>query len=172
MNFKMPVQFTQLQRKSSRIAMQVLLALIGFSMIQGCISVRSNHGYVLARGTEELDAKAGVDTKESVLARYGEPSMLSTFSSKRWYYLNSTNQTRAFLKPKTNDRKIVAFHFDDEGVVTKVEDYDLEDGDKVKLVSRVTRTKGKELSFWEQLLGSVGTLPLPGADGAGGPGRP
>jgi hypothetical protein len=29
----------------------------------------------------------------------------------------------------------------------------------VNLVSRVTPTRGKELNFWEQLLGNVGQLP-------------
>lgn len=135
--------------------------------LQGCISVRSNHGYVLERGTDALEANIGIDTKESVLARYGEPSIISTFSTNSWYYLSSADQTRAFLKPQTRTRKIVAFHFDGEGKVKEVEDFSLEDGDRVSLVSRTTPTRGKELSFWEQLLGSVGQLPIPGADGGG-----
>jgi len=86
--------------------------------------------------------------------------------------LSSSDQTRAFLKAKTKARKIVAFHFDGEGKVKEVEDFDLDDGDRVRIVSRTTPTRGKELDFWEQLLGSVGRLPIPGADGQGGPGQP
>ncbi|MEL6112541.1 MAG: outer membrane protein assembly factor BamE [Pseudomonadota bacterium] len=153
-----------------------MAALMGAMALQGCVSVRSNHGYVLERGTENLTANIGLDTKESIIAKYGEPSMISTFSTNSWYYLNSRDQTRAFLKPKTQDRKIVAFNFDEEGKVSSVEEFTIEDGERISMVSRVTPTRGKELSFWEQLLGSVGQLPIPGADGQGGvggqPGRP
>ncbi len=167
------VTLNALSQKIRRAPLIAIAAIIGFSAIQGCVSVRSNHGYVLERGTQELSANVGIDTKESILARYGEPSVQSTFTTNRWYYMSSSNQTRAFFKPQTRARNIVAFHFDDEGKVSKVEQFDIEDGDKVALVSRTTPTRGKELSFWEQLLGSVGTLPIPGAnDGPGGPGGP
>lgn len=158
--------------KLSRFFRLVSLLVITGAVLQGCVSVRTNHGYVLERGTEALTAIIDVDTKESVLARYGEPSMISTFSTNSWYYLSSNDQTRAFLKPKTKARKVIAFHFNDEGKVKEVEDFDLDDGDRVRLVSRTTRTRGKELGFWEQLLGSVGQLPIPGANGQGAPGQP
>ena len=156
--------------------LSAIIAVIGsLFAIQGCVSVRSSHGYVLERGTEDLSANLGIDTKESIIAKYGEPSITSTFSTNSWYYMSSIDQTRAFLKPNTKTRRIVAFHFDDEGKVKEVEEFQLEDGKKIGLVSRATPTRGKELSFWEQLLGSVGQLPIPGADGQqqpGAPGRP
>ena len=160
---------------SPRFPVFVMAILATAILLPGCVSVRSNHGYVLERGTENLSANIGLDTKESIIAKYGEPSMISTFSTNSWYYLSSRDQTRAFLKPKTQTRKVVAFNFDGEGRVESVEEFTLEDGERISLVSRVTPTRGKELSFWEQLLGSVGQLPIPGADGQGGvpqPGRP
>jgi len=138
----------------------------------GCVSVRSSHGYVLERGTDALEAEIGLDTKESVIAKYGEPSIISTFTTNSWYYLSARDETRAFLKPKTRSRKVVAFHFNDEGKVKEVEEFELDDGNRIGLVSRATPTRGKELSFWEQLLGSVGQLPIPGAEGQGPPGQP
>lgn len=135
-----------------------LLALAA-AAAQGCVSVRSSHGYVLERGETELTARPGIDTKESVLAKYGEPSMIGTFDPNSWYYMASTEQSRAFFKPETTSRRIVAFRFDEEGFVKNVEDYTLEDGMEINLVSRVTPTRGKELTFWEQLLGNVGQLP-------------
>ncbi len=154
----------------SRFSLLIALALFSSSLLQGCISVRSTHGYALERGTEELTANIGLDTKESIIAKYGEPSITSTFTTNSWYYLASVDQTRAFLKPKTNDRKVVAFHFDEEGKVKEVEDFTLDDGENIRQVSRVTPTRGRELSFWEQLLGSVGSLPLPGGQQQTGPG--
>jgi outer membrane protein assembly factor BamE (lipoprotein component of BamABCDE complex) len=136
-----------------------LAALAAFAAVQGCVSVRSAHGYVLERGEEELSAETGLDTKESILAKYGEPSMIGTFDPNAWYYLASHDAARAFFRPKTRSREIVAFHFDEEGVVTKTDRLTLADGMDVQTVSRTTPTRGKELGIWEQLLGNVGRLP-------------
>ncbi len=145
--------------------------------LQGCISFPSSHGYMLERGETELTALLGVDTKESVLAKYGEPSLIGTFDPNAWYYLSSIEATRAFFRPDTRARSVISFHFDDKGVVQEIKNLGIEDGDQIKLVSRTTPTRGKELSFWEQLLGNVGQLPgglgqqqqVPGRQG--GPGR-
>ena len=144
-----------------------LAALVGFSLLGGCVSYRSNHGYVLERGEEALTAEVGLDTKESVLARYGEPSMVGTFDENAWYYMSSIERSRAFFKPESTRREVIAFRFDDSGAVTEVETYTLADGMDIKMVSRETPTRGKELTFWEQLLGNVGQLPA--ATGQGGP---
>ena len=142
-----------------RIGVCFLTMFVAFSALQGCVSVRSSHGYILERGESDLDANVGLDTKESVLAKYGEPSMIGTFDPDAWYYLAAIDQSRAFFRPRTQAREVVAIKFDGEGVVEDVKKYDLEDGLDIKMVSRVTRTRGKELSFWEQLLGNVGQLP-------------
>lgn len=138
---------------------KVALLLVAVLTLQACVSIRSNHGYVLERDQEELTAEPGFDTKESVLAKFGEPSMIGTFDRNAWYYLNSYDTSRAFFKPKTQNRSVVAFYFDDQGSVSSVEKFGIEDGEKIKMVSRVTPTRGKELNFWEQLLGNVGQLP-------------
>ncbi|MHA7872503.1 MAG: outer membrane protein assembly factor BamE [Hyphococcus sp.] len=148
---------------------RVAFVLLSAALLQACVSVRSNHGYVLERDQTELTAEVGLDTKESVLAKYGEPSMIGTFDRNAWYYMNSSDTARAFFKPETQRRTIIAFRFDQEGVVENVEQLDLEDGEDIRLVSRVTPTRGKELNFWEQLLGNVGQLP--GAPGARAPGQ-
>ena len=139
--------------------LRVILLVASVLALQACVSVRSNHGYVLERGQTELTGEPGLDSKESILAKFGEPSMIGTFNPNAWYYLNASNTTRAFFKPKVRRRTVVAFQFDGQGLVENVETFDLADGDRVKLVSRETPTRGKELNFWEQLLGNVGQLP-------------
>ncbi len=151
-----------------RVSALCLLSVFVLAATQGCVSVRTQHGYVLERGETALTAKKGVDTKESVLAKYGEPSLIGTFDPNAWYYLNSRDQARAFFKPEVQDRTVIAFRFDQEGVVSAVEEIPFENGKNIGLVSRTTPTRGKELSFWEQLLGTVGQLP--GAAGPQGPG--
>lgn len=158
---------------------RIALAAAGLALAAGpgCVSVRTAHGYTLERGETALTARTGIDTKESVLAKYGEPSMIGTFEPDNWYYLASLDQTRAFFRPRITTRTVVAFHFDEEGFVESVEELNLDAAVDVKVASRVTPTRGKELSFWEQLLGNVGQLPTGGGigqnapDTPGGPGR-
>lgn len=147
---------------------------IGVVSMSGCVAVRSSHGYVLERGESEFRIESGVDTKESVLAKYGEPSTKGAFDENYWYYLAYQDSARAFFKPRTTVRQITAVKFADSGVVEDARVLDVKDGYKVNFVNRKTPTRGKELSFWEQLLGNVGQLPAatPGQDGPGGPGGP
>ncbi|MEM9494619.1 MAG: outer membrane protein assembly factor BamE [Pseudomonadota bacterium] len=138
---------------------RVLLMVLCAAALQACVSVRSNHGYVLERDQEELNANVGLDTKESVLAKYGEPSMIGAFDRNSWYYLNSSDQARAFFRPKVNAREVVAFQFSDDGKVKDVRRWTMEDAKKIKMVSRTTPTRGRELNFWEQVFGNIGQLP-------------
>ncbi len=138
---------------------RILLLALALTTLQACVSVRSGHGYVLERDQTDIEATPGFDTKDSILAKYGEPSMIGLFDQNSWYYLYSSDQARAFFRPTTTSRRVVAIKFDEESQVVNVEDYTLEDGEDIRLVSRETPTRGKTLNFWEQLLGNVGALP-------------
>lgn len=148
---------------------QFIALAAALAALPGCVSNRSAHGYVLERGETALDALVGVDSKDSVLAKYGEPSLIGTFDRSAWYYVSALDASRAFFRPKTTARTVVAFHFDDKGLVKEVDTIDLADAVDVKVASRTTPTRGKELGFWEQLLGNVGQLPAGGLGGQNGP---
>jgi len=158
----------------ARLNPSVLIAAAAAFAASGCVTQRQVHGYVLERGEEAVTAETGVDTKESVLARYGEPSSIGVFNPDVWYYISSIEQQRAFLKERTSNRKVVAVVFNDGGAVEAIEEFDLADGTDINIVDRETPTRGKELSVLQQLLGNVGRLPTqqPGQQGpGGGPGR-
>ena len=108
--------------------LRVAALIAAILTLQACVSVRSYHGYALERGQDELIGEAGLDTKESVLAKFGEPSLIGTFDRNAWYYLNSADETRAFFKPTTKARTVVAFYFDPEGVLKEMGEFDLADG--------------------------------------------
>lgn len=155
--------------KTGGLGVAALSALIGLS---GCVSVRTSHGYVLERGETEIKAAAGVDTKESILAKYGEPSTKGAFDENYWYYFAAQDSARAFFKPRAKVRAVVAVKFREDGFVEEARTLSVEDGVKVHAINKATPTRGKELSFWEQLLGNVGQLPTaqPGQNpGGGGP---
>ena len=141
--------------------------------LSACVSTRQQHGYVVERGEEVLVGQVGIDTRESVLARYGEPSLRPALSDDVWYYVTSGTNSRAFFQTETIRRQVTAFAFDEGGRVAAVETYGLEDGQAVDLVSRETPTRGKELSFIEQLMGGAGQIPgLPGGQQQPQPGGP
>ena len=145
--------------------------------VSACNPVLRSHGYRYTT-QEEPNITPAEDTQDTVLARLGNPSTRGTFESDTWYYISSTRESLAYLRPATRDRRIIAVSFDDAGTVATVNEYSLQDGRIVAYADRETPTRGRELSFLEQLLGNVGRLPseqfggeqnLPG--GAGGPRR-
>lgn len=150
---------------------RILLIIAAIAMTPACVSVRTSHGYVLERDQSELTGEVGLDTKESILAKYGEPSIIGTFDRNAWYYLNAQDQARAFFRPDTQARTVVAFYFDEEGKVKEMDKFTLEDGAEFRMSSRKTPTRGKELNFWEQLLGNVGQLPAAVGQGPQTPGQ-
>lgn len=150
---------------------RIFLVAAAIAMTQACVSVRSSHGYVLERDQTQLTGEIGFDTKESILAKYGEPSMIGTFDRNAWYYMNVRDQARAFFRPDTQDRNVVAFYFDEDGKMRDLQKFTLEDGAEFRMSSRKTPTRGKELNFWEQLLGNVGQLPAAVGQGPQAPGQ-
>ncbi len=153
------VRCTLTPSTETRVMIRILLLALAVLSLQACVSTRSSHGYILERDQQNLSAQPGFDTKDSILAKFGEPSMVGVFDRNAWYYLYSSDQTRAFFKPETTTRLVVAIKFDEESTVSSIDNYSLADGEDIRLVSRETPTRGKTLNFWEQLLGNVGALP-------------
>ncbi len=156
------------------VSLLVLACALGAS---ACNPVLRSHGYRYSI-QEEPNITPDQDTVDTVRARLGNPSTTGTFEENTWYYISSTRESLAYLRPVTRDRRIIAVSFDETGVVDEVAEYSLDDGRLVAYAGRETPTRGRELTFIEQILGNVGRLPteqfggeqnLPG--GAGGPRR-
>lgn len=145
------------------------------ALVSACNPTLRSHGFRYPTG-EVPEFTPGEDTQATVLAALGNPSTRGTFEQDTWYYVSATREYLAYLRPDTRERRIMAIRFDDDGVVSEIDEFGLEDGRVVALVDRETPTRGRELSVLEQILGSVGRVPtdqfggeqnLPG--GAGGP---
>ncbi len=158
-------------------AIKALLLGTGLCVaMSACTPISRSHGFIAAKESPG-DVESGVDSKTTVLAKYGSPSTTGVFEKDTWYYLSEFRQQLGFTQPKTQTRDITAISFSDDGIVDNVDTYTLEDGKFVSMVGRSTPTRGKELSVLEQLVGTVGRVPggnlgaenLPGS--AGGPRR-
>ncbi len=158
------------------------LLLISFAAgLSACNPTLRTHGYIATEDKPQAIEPAS-DTKASVLARLGNPSIKGTFdeelSTDTWYYMTSVRQRFAYLRPLIEERTITAVSFNQDGQVTKVAEYGIEDGRYVNYVDRKTPTRGRELSVLEQIFGTIGRLPtdriggqqtdIPGGGGPGG----
>jgi outer membrane protein assembly factor BamE (lipoprotein component of BamABCDE complex) len=160
-------EFRHMSQKRSRLG-RLALAGVAAAVMAGCSATRDFHGYVPDQSFPE-DVKPDVDTRSTVLTRLGTPSTTSLFDAetkamaapgkeKLWVYMSSTRELLTFYYPKVVQRSIIAIQFDDQDVVSDVLIYDVDDGRVLDYNSRVTPTRGRELSILEQLFGAVGNL--------------
>jgi outer membrane protein assembly factor BamE (lipoprotein component of BamABCDE complex) len=139
-----------------RLAVATCALLACGSLISACTPSTSFQGYQ-AIEARPADVKVGTDTKNSVRARLGSPSTVSTFDPNVWFYISQVTQRQGFYKPKTIRRDVVAISFNkDDQTVTKVDTLSLNDGRVIAYNGRETPTRGRQLSILEQLLGNLG----------------
>ena len=133
----------------------VLALLIAGLAVSACEPIRQTHGYVPADAYVER-LRIGEDSRADVVAKIGRPSTTAAFENDEWYYISRTTRTSAFFAPRATDQKVMVLAFDADGTVQSVDRYGLEDGQVVDLVTRTTPTRGKRLTFIQQLLGNIG----------------
>lgn len=146
-------------------------------ILSACAPIMSRHGFVLDKGTD-MQVEPAKDNKTTLISRYGNPTQIAMFDQETWYYISSQLSQKAFYKPKTINRQITAIYFEDGNSVSEVKTYTLADGRIISYDKGKTPTRGREVTFIEQIFGSVGRAPiqLPGQDvnlpsSAGGPRR-
>ena len=148
-------------------------------LLMSCTPVVSQRGY-LPDPDVEAKIAVGTDTKTSIQQRLGYPSTQATFGavtegSDAWYYISSVEKQVAFFRPTVQSRAILAVYFDKDGKVTDLKHYGLKDGHVVAFETRTTPTRGREITFLQQLFNATPGVPLgtqeqnPG--GGGGPPR-
>jgi outer membrane protein assembly factor BamE (lipoprotein component of BamABCDE complex) len=127
-------------------------------ILMGCTPVISQRGYL-----PDPDAEAGItvgtDNRAAVETRLGDPSVQATFGNDAWYYISSTEKRIAFFSPTIEARHILAVYFDKDGKVSDVKHYGLEDGHVVAFETRTTPTRGRELTFLQQLFNATPGTP-------------
>lgn len=124
-----------------------------------CAPTHNYNGFLPDRNNAEIpDPQVGVDTRDTVVQRFGSPSTTAVFDQTAWYYLSSVQESVAFYTPRITERRVMVVRFDGD-TVSAVEKYGLERGRLVAYDDHVTPTRGRELGVIEQLLGNVGRAP-------------
>ena len=138
--------------------------------LSACSPITSYSGFQ-AIDSDPKDVKIGTDTKSTVRAKLGSPSVQSTFDPNVWFYVNQVKERVAFQKPHVTARNVTAITFSKESeLVETVNVYTLKDGKVIAYNNRETPTRGREMTVLEQLLGSVGRGTVLPNDNEGVPG--
>jgi outer membrane protein assembly factor BamE (lipoprotein component of BamABCDE complex) len=138
----------------------------GTAMLAGCAAVENQRGYVPDMQAMQ-SVQVGMDTKETVSKKLGNPTTVATFSNDTWYYISAHVEQNAFFAPRPTERNIVAVEFTKEGKVADMHKYTLADGRVVDFVGRETPTRGREMTLIQQIFNAV-----PGQIGQSAPTNP
>ena len=140
-----------------RRAASLMLGLASTAaLVAACTPTTSFQGFQ-AIDARPQDVQVGVDTRDSIKAKLGTPSVVSTFDPDVWYYISQVTENQSFYRQRLVRRDVVAISFNKGGdTVAKVDDLTLKDGRVIAFDGHTTPTRGRELTIIEQLIGSIG----------------
>ena len=140
----------------ARLAASALVAAVALARLQVRMSLSTSEtltqGYVIDQ--QQIDQVPVGSSREQVLLALGTPSTTATFDNEVFYYISQTRVRRvAFLNPKLVDQRVLAVYFGDDGRVTSIANYGMQDGKVFDFISRTTPTGGKDHNFLEPAAG-------------------
>ena len=147
-----------------------LLALTAGLLTAGCTPLRSHQGYIVDADLVN-SVQPGVDTRESVLATLGKPSIAGQFNDRDWYYVARDTRNLAFRNPRPTTQLTLQITFDEKGTVTGIRRGNKDQVAAINPYGKTTPTLGKKRGFFEDLFGNIGAVGAPGGGGQGGGGR-
>lgn len=139
-------------RRARRVVVGCALAA---ALLVGCEPIAHQQGHI--RDAEVLaQIEPGKQTREEVARLLGTPSAVGTFDDKRWYYISRRTETTAFYAPELVDQSVTVIAFDENGVVAEVASLSIEEARAIEPVGEESPTRGRDLSFFEQIFGNIG----------------
>ena len=139
-------------RRTGPVAAIVVVTALA---IAGCAPAVDMRGHVPNPEALAL-IKPGQQTRDQVLDMLGSPTAIGTFEDSRWYYITRRTEQLAFYDPDLIEAKVVVVEFDTAGFVKEVAQLSNDEARDIDPVDRTTPTKGRQLGFFQQLLGNIG----------------
>ncbi len=112
-------------------------------------------GYVPTTA-EIQQIQIGADNRSSMQERFGPPTIIGE-SSNVWYYIAQQRRYPGSLPTQEVERRILAIRFEGDSVAG-VTEFGEEIGRDVPISRYTTETGGRELTLWDQMLGSIGNM--------------
>ena len=145
--------------KTHRFARLALAAGLAVSVV-ACSPVVATRGNLID-DDRFTQIAVGRSTANDVANLFGSPTTVSTFDQRTWYYIGQRTEKVAFFDPEIVERRVLRVEFTQTGIVSRIDDLDLDDAQAVQLVERETPTLGRRLTILEQLLGNFGRFNTP-----------
>ena len=111
-----------------------------------------------------LEVQPGIHDRDQVSSILGTPSTVATFEDDTWYYVSRRTEQIAFFEPEVVDQQVLMVKFGEDGLVSDMQIYGLEDGEIIDPVDRTTPTSGRELTVLQQLFGNLGRFNTAGEE--------
>jgi outer membrane protein assembly factor BamE (lipoprotein component of BamABCDE complex) len=147
------------KREAMRRASLAFFSL-GAVVLAGCEPVYDTRGN-LPDPDAVLQVQPGVDDRRQVAQLLGSPSTVAVFSDKTWYYISKKTKRISFLDPEVLDQEVLAIKFDDQGLVSDMKLYGLENARPITPDPNITPTSGRELTILQQIMGNIGRFSSP-----------
>ena len=141
----------------TRVVLAALLAGAAGACAPLARPVVDHRGYV-PDAQALASIRPGIDNKDSIETRLGTPSTTANFDTTTWYYMSAEERNFLFYRPQVMKQEVVAIKFDKDDLVSSIEHYDLKDAKTVTPVARETPTRGKQLTFMQQMFGNFGRI--------------
>ncbi|MDO5620638.1 MAG: outer membrane protein assembly factor BamE [Paracoccus sp. (in: a-proteobacteria)] len=136
---------------------KLIAALVVSVSLTACSPVYRHHGYVPPEDVLSL-VQVGQTSRDDLPELIGKPSAEGVLTGAGWYYVGSRWKFYGPLEPQEVERQVVAISFYDNGTVSNVERFGLQDGHVVTLSRRVTDANVAGVGFIRQIMGNLGRV--------------
>jgi outer membrane protein assembly factor BamE (lipoprotein component of BamABCDE complex) len=109
----------------------------------------------------------GIASEADAQALLGPPTVQEMFDSNNWIYISQITKMRIGRTEGVKQQHVVVLTFDNNGILQKVSEKDLNDSVQVAMDAQQTPTPGGNAGFIQQLIGGVGSYNPLGSIGAG-----
>ncbi len=142
--------------KNSKFYIFCLITM--FLLLESCISRVEKRGYMFEMSDYEF-LEEGVTNKQKALQIMGS----STFSSylaenEILFYYSEDVKHLLFFKPKIIARKVVSLKFDENNILSKIQEYDLAAQKNFSPNLNITKVKSNEIGFFKSIFSNIGTV--------------
>lgn len=129
-------------------------AALAALLTTGCSPTLAVRGNIL-QDYQVADVKVGQDTQSDILRKLGSPTTKAPFDDNTWYYMGQKTEKHGILDAKIDEEKVYQVTFNEQGVVTGIQDVTHKRAD-IPYSRDSTPTTGNELTVTQQLLGNLG----------------
>lgn len=122
----------------------------------GCAQKISSKG-IYQKPEDLAKIRLNISTKSDVQNILGTPIVTSYFTDNDFFYIGETISMPIFTSNKVLKSTVIKISFNQKGVVSKMDSYNLNEMKKVDLTSgKRTVIEGSEISAINQILGNIG----------------